>query len=73
VTSPNIWQSLLAFNLGVEVGQLLIVMVAGLVFYVISLFGPGATIINRYFVASICTFIALYWVIERGTKVLANI
>ena len=73
VTSPNIWQSLLAFNLGVEVGQLLIVMAAGLVFYVISLFGPGATKINRYLVASICTFIALYWVIERGTKVLANI
>ncbi len=73
VTSPNIWQSLLAFNLGVEVGQLLIVIVAGLVFYLIGLFGPRAKKINRCFVASICTFIALYWVIERGIKVLENL
>lgn len=73
VTSPNIWQSLLAFNLGVELGQLLIVMAAGVVFYLISRFGPGATKANRYLVAGICTFISLYWVIERSTMVLKNI
>jgi hydrogenase/urease accessory protein HupE len=44
VTSPNIWQSLLAFNLGVEIGQLLIVLAASLVFYVISLLGSRAAV-----------------------------
>ena len=73
ITSPNIWQSLVAFNLGVELGQLLIVIVAVLVFYLISLLGDSATKINRYIIAGLCTAIASYWVIERGSSVLANI
>lgn len=73
VTSPNIWQSLVAFNLGVELGQLLIVIVAVLVFYLISLLGNSATKINRTIVAGLCAAIASYWVIERGGSVLANI
>jgi hypothetical protein len=73
VTSPNIWQSLLAFNIGVETGQLLIVMAAVLVFYLISIFGSRATKINHFVVAGICIVISLYWVIERGSNVLVNI
>ena len=73
VTSPNIWQSLLAFNIGVEIGQLMIVIVAVFAFYLISLFGDRATKINRYLIAGICTVISLYWVVERGSNVLANI
>jgi len=73
VTSPNIWQSLLAFNIGVELGQVLIVIVAVLVFYLISLLGDRAEKINRYIVASICAFTAFYWVIERGSNMLSNI
>ena len=73
VTSPNIWQSLLAFNLGVEIGQLLIVLAASLVFYAISLLGARVAKINRYFVAGVCVAISLFWVIERGNSVLANI
>ena len=73
ITSPNIWQSLVAFNLGVELGQLLIVIVAVLVFYLISLLGDSATKINRYIIAGLCAAIASYWVIERGGNVLANI
>ena len=73
VTSPNIWQSLLAFNIGVEIGQLMIVIVAVLAFYLISLFGDRATKINRYLVAGICTATSLYWVIERGSNMFANI
>ena len=72
VTSPNIWQSLLAFNIGVEIGQLMIVIVAVLAFYLISLFGDRATKINHYLVAGICTVISLYWVVERGSNMLAN-
>jgi hypothetical protein len=73
VTSPNIWQSLLAFNIGVELGQLMIVIVAVLAFYLLSLLGDRATKINRYLVAGTCTAISLYWVVERGSSVLANI
>ena len=73
VTSPNIWQSLLAFNLGVEIGQLLIVIVAWTVFYLISLLGTRVAKINRYLVASVCILTSLYWVVERGSSVLENI
>jgi hydrogenase/urease accessory protein HupE len=72
VTSPNIWQSLLAFNLGVEVGQVLIVMVAWTVFYLIGHLGTRVTKINRYIVAGVCAATALYWVVERGNNMLAN-
>ena len=72
VTSPNIWQSLLAFNIGVEIGQLLIVLFAWLAFYLIGKLGAGVAKINRYIVAGICAFTGFYWVIERGNTVLAN-
>lgn len=73
VSSPNIWQSLVAFNVGVEIGQLLIVFAAVCVFYLISLLGDRATKLNQYIVAGLCAAIASYWVIERGGSVLANI
>ncbi len=73
VTSPNIWHSLVAFNVGVELGQLLIVFAAVLVFYLISLLGDSVTKINKYIVAGLCAAIASNWVIERGGNVLANI
>jgi len=73
VTSPNIWQSLLAFNLGVEIGQVLIVIASFSIFYLISLLGTRATKINRFIVAGVCACISFYWVIERGSNILANI
>ena len=73
VTSPDIWQSLVAFNVGVEVGQLLIVIGAWIAFYIIGLLGGRAAKVNRYLVASLCIVIALFWVMERGGNVLANI
>ena len=73
VTSPNIWQSLLAFNLGVEIGQVLIVIASFSIFYLIGLLGDRTTKINRFIVAGICASTALYWVIVRGSSVLANI
>lgn len=73
VTSPDIWQSLVAFNIGVEIGQVLIVVVAWLLFYLISRLGGRATKVNRYLIASICIVTASYWVLERGTLMLGNI
>jgi hypothetical protein len=73
VTSPNIWQSLVAFNIGVEAGQLLIVSGAWFAFYLIGLLGDRASKINRYLVAGLCAFTALFWVIERGNNILLNL
>ena len=73
VTSPNIWQSLVAFNLGVEIGQVLIVIFAGLAFYLIGLLGSRVAKINRYIVAGLCIAISLYWVIERSGNILASL
>ena len=73
VTSPNIWQSLLAFNIGVELGQLLIVLFAGLAFYLIGLLGKRVAKVNRFSVAGLCIAISCYWVIERGGNILLNI
>jgi hypothetical protein len=73
VTSPNIWQSLLAFNLGVEVGQVLIVLVTLLVFYLIGVLSSRATQISRYLVAAGCAAISFYWVFERSSSILLNI
>lgn len=73
VTSPNIWQSLLAFNLGVEIGQVFIVLITLLVFYMIGMICHRATQISRYLVTSGCAAISLFWVIERGGSILANI
>ena len=73
VTSPNIWQSLLSFNLGVEIGQLVIVLVTLSVFYLIGMFGQRATQVSRYLVAGSCMAISLMWVIERGNSIITNI
>jgi hydrogenase/urease accessory protein HupE len=73
VTSPNIWQSLLAFNLGVEIGQIFIVIATWVVLYSIGLLGEKLTKVSRYSTATACALMALYWVIERGNNILENI
>jgi len=73
VTSPNIWQSLLAFNLGVEIGQLIIVLVTLLLFYLIGRVGIRVTRISRDLIAGSCAAISLWWVVERGSKILLSI
>lgn len=73
VTSPNIWQSLVAFNVGVEIGQVLIVIAAGFVFYLISRLGARVAKINRTIVAGVCAAISFYWVVERGGNILTKL
>ena len=71
--SPNIWQSLVAFNIGVELSQVLIVICAWFAFYLIGLLGERFAKINRYIVGSASALTALYWVLERGTLVLGSL
>ena len=73
ITSPNIWQSLLAFNIGVEIGQVLIVIATWFLLYAVGRFSKRAVDLSRYFIVTSCILIALYWVVERGSNVLTNI
>ncbi|MEP2705331.1 MAG: HupE/UreJ family protein [Roseibium sp.] len=65
VTSPNIWQSLLAFNVGVEIGQLAIVVLVWPALWLITRKSAGSATVIRAAIAAGCTAIALFWTIER--------
>ncbi|WP_170430279.1 HupE/UreJ family protein [Ruegeria arenilitoris] len=66
VTSPNIWQSLLAFNVGVEVGQLAIVLVTWPLLSLFAKLGPTPEMSLRVSVAIGCGAVASWWAFERG-------
>ncbi|CUH44472.1 HupE/UreJ family protein [Ruegeria atlantica] len=66
VDAPNVWHSLLAFNVGVEIGQLMIVLLV----WPLVLFlrrQPGRIWIgSRAAVAACAALIAMVWVVERA-------
>lgn len=70
VDSPDIWQSLLAFNVGVEVGQVAIVLAVWPVLQKFAKRGPQFEKSTRIFIAAMCGVIALWWTIERASSVL---
>ena len=72
VTSPNIWQSLLAFNIGVEFGQILIVVFASLLFWSIGRFSGRAASVGKWAIAGSSTIIALFWTIQRGASLIGS-
>ena len=72
INSPGLWQSLLAFNLGVEFGQLLIIAAVWPLFRIVRFAGESAWRIGRWGVATSCSIIALFWVGQRGLAVLAT-
>lgn len=65
VDAPNVWQSLLAFNVGVELGQLLIVAIALPVFITLRHLGDHVWRIARIGTATCCIVIASVWTGER--------
>lgn len=71
ITSPNIWLSLLSFNIGVEFGQLAIVLAIWPVFFYLKRVAPSAGWLARSAVAAACLVIALFWTAERITQTLA--
>lgn len=73
VSSPNIWQSLLAFNLGVEVGQILIVLVTWVIFLLLHSFSVPLWRGIRTAIAMGCMVIASVWVIERTLLVIGSV
>ena len=64
--SPNLWQSLLAFNVGIEVGQLLIVVAVWPVLAFAATRLPRGIVAVRWAVALPCILVATFWTGERA-------
>lgn len=58
--------ALLGFNIGVEIGQLMIVSGVLLLLYLLSEISKRLTIITNYTVACVAILVAGWWVIERS-------
>jgi len=70
--APNLWQSLLAFNVGVEIGQLLIVAGLWPVLALIAGQWPGRLTAVRWTVALPCILVATFWAGERTVQLVSS-
>ncbi len=66
VDAPNVWQSLLAFNVGVEIGQLAIVVLVWPIVVVLRRIPGRVWLLSRGVVAGCASIIAMFWVVERA-------
>ena len=73
VDSPDIWQSLLAFNVGVEIGQLALIVIAWPLFRLIERMNDRAWSLSRWGIAASCAMVALFWTVQRASSVVAAI
>jgi hypothetical protein len=73
VDSPNIWQSLLAFNLGVEIGQVLIILATWPLFRLIARWNERAWGVVRWGVVLPCVSVAAVWTVQRVTLVIGTL
>ena len=71
--SPNLWQSLLAFNAGIELGQLLIVLALWPLLAFIAKRFPKRIVAVRWAVALPCILIATIWTGERTMGLIASL
>lgn len=61
----HMWKSLISFNIGVEIGQVLIVVSVWVLLVLVARFGQRAIVTVRWAVALPCLAIASFWSIER--------
>ena len=73
VDSPDIWQSLLAFNAGVELGQLLLIIIAWPMFRLIARANDRAWVMSRWGIAASCAAVAIVWTVQRAAQIVAAI
>lgn len=66
VDAPNVWHSLLAFNIGVEIGQLMIVLLVWPLVLFLRKQPRKIWIGSRATVAACAAVIAMVWVVERA-------
>ncbi len=65
--SAHLWKSLISFNIGVEIGQVLIVAVVWFALFVIARVSMNALVTVRWAVALPCITVASYWTVERAS------
>ena len=65
LNSPNLWQSLISFNIGVEIGQLGIVVLVWPLFWYLARRGDKPVNLARWSVALPCMAFAAVWAGER--------
>ncbi|MEP2028468.1 MAG: HupE/UreJ family protein [Paracoccaceae bacterium] len=73
VDAPNIWQSLLAFNVGVEIGQVAIVLLVWPTLLLVNKLNVQLWTFARLGLATGCMMIALVWTFERMGQVVASL
>ena len=73
INSPDIWQSMLAFNVGVEIGQLSIIVIAWPLFRLVDHVSRRAWHVGRWAVATGCAAIALFWTGQRALSVIGTL
>ena len=73
INSPDIWQSLLAFNLGVEIGQLSIIVIAWPLFRLVNHLSRQAWHVGRWAVAAGCAAVAVFWTGQRALSVIGTL
>ena len=73
ITSPDIWQSLLAFNVGVELGQLMIISLAWPAFRLIQRSSEYAWRFGRIGIATVCIAVAAVWTGQRVLSVIGTL
>lgn len=71
IDAPNLWQSLLSFNVGVEIGQLAIVLIAWPSLVLLRRLSVPAWHYTRLGVASACIAVAAFWTYERVVSAVA--
>lgn len=69
--APNIWQSLLAFNVGVEIGQVAIALVVWPTLWAVAKYWPQRDNLVRSGLALPCIAIAALWIGERSVQFFA--
>lgn len=65
IDAPNLWQSLLSFNVGVEIGQLAIVLLAWPSLVLLRKLSVPAWHYTRLGLASACIAVAAFWTGQR--------
>ena len=71
--APNLWQSLLAFNVGIEIGQLLIALAIWPILVLIANRLPERIALVRWAVALPCILVATVWTGERAMQFFSSL
>ena len=73
VNSPDIWQSLAAFNIGVELGQLLIIITIWPLFRLVKSLNQTLWLFSSRGIAAGCATLALFWAGERVLALISTL